>query len=74
MNKPLSAELPVIATGKAPLLTLPRIKILVLPTLMLGAVGLATVPLWAQEPRGIQLRFGVQMGLESQSNRALEPS
>lgn len=58
-------------------MTLPRFKNLALSTLMLGAVGSATAPLWAQqasEARGIQLRFGTQVGLETQSNRALDPT
>jgi hypothetical protein len=59
-------------------LTLPRFKTLALSTLMLGTVGAVTAPLLAQqsasEVRGIQLRFGTQIGLETQTNRALDPT
>lgn len=63
---------------KGHLLTLLRLKPLALSTLILGAAGAATAPLWAQqterEPRGIQLRFGTSFGLETQSNRSLDVS
>lgn len=58
-------------------MTLPRFKTFALSALMLGAVGTATAPLWAQqtsETRGIQLNLGVTLGLETQSNRALDPA
>lgn len=40
-------------------------------------MGTATVPLWAQQTpgiRGIQMNLGVTLGLETQSNRALDPA
>ena len=59
-------------------MTLSRSKTLALSALMLGSVGAATLPLWAQQTgsdaRGIQLRFGVAVGMETQSNRALDPA
>jgi len=59
-------------------LTLYRHKKLALPALVLAGLGAVAVPLWAQQttnaPRGIQLRFGVALGLQSQSNRGLDVS
>ena len=57
-------------------MTLPRPKTLAFSILLLGAAGTVTAPLWAQQSasdtRGIQLRFGVAVGLETQSNRTLD--
>ncbi|MGB3247227.1 MAG: hypothetical protein WBB25_22055 [Sulfitobacter sp.] len=58
-------------------MTLPRLRTFALSALMLGAIGTATAPLWAQQTpgaRGVQLAFGVTLGLETQSNRALDPA
>lgn len=58
-------------------MTLPRLKTFALSALMLGAVGTATAPLWAQQAtglRGFQLNLGVALGLETQSNRTLDPA
>ncbi len=57
-------------------MTLLRYKTLTLSAaLMMGGLGAATMPLWAQqtesELRGVQLRFDLEFGLESQTNRAL---
>lgn len=58
-------------------MTLPKYKTLTLSAaLMLGGFGAVTVPLWAQqtpaELRGVQLRFDLDIGLESQTNRSLD--
>ena len=58
-------------------MTLPKYKTLTLSAaLMLGGISAVAVPLWAQqttpELRGVQLRFDLDFGLESQSNRTLD--
>ena len=60
-------------------MTLIRYKTLALSSLILGGLGTVTAPLWAQEEdatglRGIQLHLGIEIGLESQSNRDLATS
>jgi len=58
-------------------LTPPRLRTLALSTFVLGVMGTVTAPLWAQQSndalRGIQMRLGLQTGIESQSNRTLDP-
>ena len=58
-------------------MTRPKYKTLTLSAaLMLGGISAVAVPLWAQqttpELRGIQLRFDLDIGIESQTNRTLD--
>lgn len=55
-------------------MTLPHLKTFTLSALILGTAGVATAPLWAQQNGGVQVNLGVTLGVETQSNRALDTS
>jgi hypothetical protein len=62
---------------KALLLALSRLKTSAVMIAMIGTTGAIATPLWAQqaiETRGFQLNLGLTLGLETQSNRALDPA